>query len=71
LYRILKISVPISAAVTAFAIIHMSQFKNRYDFTLFYTDTDSIHINKQLDHKFIAKELGKMKLEHIFDIIYF
>jgi hypothetical protein len=69
--RILNISIPISAAVTAFARIHKSQFKNRDDFTLFYTDTDSIDINKPLDPKFIGKELGKMKLEHIFEKILF
>jgi DNA polymerase type B, organellar and viral len=69
--RILNISIPISAAVTAFARIHMSQFKNRDDFTLFYTDTDSIDINKPLEPKFVGKELGKMKLEHVFDRILF
>ena len=48
-----------------------SQFKNRDDFTLFYTDTDSIDINKPLEPKFVGKELGKMKLELVFDRILF
>jgi hypothetical protein len=69
--RILYISIPISAAVTSFARIHMSQIKNRDEFTLFYTDTDSIDINKPLEPKFIGKELGQMKLEHIFDKKFF
>jgi hypothetical protein len=47
----------------------MSKFKTRNDFNLYYSDTDSIDIDKDkaLDPKFIGPELGKMKLEHIFD----
>jgi DNA polymerase type B, organellar and viral len=63
----LNISVPISAAVTACARIHMSKFKTMDNFTLYYSDTDSIDINKPLDNKYIGSDLGKMKLEHIFD----
>jgi hypothetical protein len=63
----LNISIPIAAAVTAGARIHMTQFKTMDGITLFYTDTDSIDINKPLPSKFIGKELGKMKLEHIFN----
>jgi DNA polymerase type B, organellar and viral len=62
----LNISVSVSAAVTASARIHMSQFKNMKDLTLYYTDTDSIDIDQPLDPKYVDKELGKMKLEHIF-----
>jgi hypothetical protein len=65
--KTLNISVPIAAAVTASARIHMSQFKTLKGITLFYTDTDSIDINKPLPSKFIGKELGFMKLEHIFN----
>jgi len=63
----LNISVPISAAVTACARIHMSKFKTMKDITLYYSDTDSIDIDKPLDPMYIGSELGKMKLEHIFD----
>jgi len=45
----------------------MSNFKTRNDFNLYYSDTDSIDIDKPLEPKFIGPELGKMKLEHIFD----
>jgi hypothetical protein len=45
----------------------MSQFKTMKNIILYYTDTDSIDINKPLDELFIGKDLGKMKLEHIFD----
>lgn len=63
----LNISIPISTAVTAWARVFMSQFKNNPNFILYYTDTDSIDIDKPLDEEFIGKELGKMKLEHIFN----
>jgi len=60
-------SIPISMAVTAWARIHMTQFKNNADYELFYTDTDSIDINKPLPTSHVGKKLGQMKLEHIFD----
>jgi hypothetical protein len=63
----LNISVVISSAVTSSARIHMSQFKAMRDITLYYTDTDSIDIDKALPDKYVGRELGLMKLEHIFD----
>lgn len=36
------------------------------DITLYYTDTDSIDIDKPLPSKYIGKELGLIKLEHVF-----
>nr|QWO71398.1 DNA polymerase [Termitomyces sp. T32] len=63
----LNISVPIAAAVTSSARVHMSQFKTLKDIELFYTDTDSIDINRPLPSKYIGEELGLMKLEHIFN----
>lgn len=61
-----NINVGIAAAITAYARIHMSQFKNNPNFELFYSDTDSIYINKPLDKNFISENmLGKMKLEYI------
>jgi DNA polymerase type B, organellar and viral len=61
-----NVSVSIASAVTAYARVHMSQFKNNENFTLYYSDTDSIDINKLLPSKFIGSELGQMKLEHEF-----
>jgi hypothetical protein len=63
-----NISIGIASAITSYSRVHMSQFKsinNNYD--LFYSDTDSIYINKPLDKSFISNELGKMKLEYIFN----
>ena len=46
----------------------MAKFKFMKEIVLFYTDKDSIDINKSLNKKFIGKELGLMKLEHIFNV---
>jgi hypothetical protein len=61
-----NINVSIASAITAYARIHMTQFKNNPDFNLYYSDTDSIYIDKVLpDHLVNSKILGKMKLENI------
>lgn len=60
-----NISIGIAAAITAYARIHMSQFKNNPNIRLFYTDTDSIFTDSELDDSFIdSKLLGKLKLEY-------
>jgi hypothetical protein len=44
----------------------MSQFKNNPKINLYYTDTDSIYTDSELDSSFIdSKTLGKLKLEHV------
>jgi len=47
----------------------MSQFKIMTNLIVYYSDTDSIAIDldRPLNLKFIGPELGKMKLEHVFD----
>ncbi|KAG1717180.1 DNA polymerase type B, organellar and viral-domain-containing protein [Suillus lakei] len=67
----INISIPISLVTTAAARVHMSQYKNNSNYTLYYSDTDSIDINKPLSDNLIGKELGKMKLEHKFNKIIF
>jgi len=58
-------NIAIASAITGYARIHMSQFKNNPKFNLFYTDTDSVYIDKPLTEEFISNtELGKMKLEN-------
>ena len=45
----------------------MSQFKNNKKYKIFYSDTDSIYINKKLSKLFVSStELGKLKLENVF-----
>lgn len=52
----LNISVAISLAVTANARIHMSHFKTMNNITIYYTDTDSIDIDRPLPDKFVGRE---------------
>lgn len=60
-----NVNISIAAAVTAYARIHMSQFKNNKKFKLYYSDTDSIYTDKPLPLKFIGNGLGLLKLEYI------
>jgi hypothetical protein len=67
-----NVSIAIAAAITGYARIVMSQFKNNPNLKLFYTDTDSIHTNLNPDEMnelfndiVNSKELGKLKLENV------
>jgi len=64
-----NVSISIASAVTAYARIHMSQFKNNPLLpNLYYTDTDSVYFDGPLpDHYISDTELGKLKLEGIWD----
>ena len=63
-----NISISIASAITASSRVHMSQFKSiNNNYNLYYSDTDSIYIDKPLDKSFISDELGKIKLEYIFN----
>jgi hypothetical protein len=61
-----NINVGIASAITAYSRILMTQFKNNLSINLYYTDTDSIYTDSNLDESFISnKILGKLKLEHV------
>jgi DNA polymerase elongation subunit (family B) len=61
-----NVSVGIAAAITAYSRIHMSQFKNNPKINLYYTDTDSVYTDSDIDSSLISnKILGKLKLENI------
>jgi DNA polymerase type B, organellar and viral len=61
-----NINIAIASAITSYARIHMTQFKNNPDYKVFYTDTDSIYTNKPLPDNLVSnKELGKLKLEFV------
>jgi DNA polymerase elongation subunit (family B) len=61
-----NVSVATAAAITAYSRIHMSQFKNNPKINLYYTDTDSIYTDSEIDSSFIdSKVLGKLKLENV------
>lgn len=61
-----NVSIPIALAITSYARIHMSKFKNKKG-TLYYTDTDSIDIDCELESDLVGKELGLMKHEYTFE----
>lgn len=66
LYESHNINVAIASAITAYARIEMSRFKNNPNFTLHYSDTDSAYISSMLPESDMSNTiLGKMKLEHI------
>lgn len=55
----------ISSYITSEARVYMLQFYLKYQKNLLYTDTDSLVLNKPLDHKFISETiLGMFKKEH-------
>jgi len=61
-----NVSVGIAAAITAYSRIHMSQFKNNPKINLYYTDTDSIYTDSDIDKSLInSKILGMLKLENV------
>ena len=64
-----NVNIAIASAITAYARIHMSQFKNNPNLpNLYYSDTDSAYFDGPLPDSFISNtELGKMKLEGIYD----
>lgn len=67
-------SLPIAFSITAYARIHMSLLKQNAlnnDLTIYYMDTDSLAVSNELAPELISPELGKFKLEHIFnEVIY-
>ena len=61
-----NVSVSVASAITSYSRIYMSQFKNRLDYNLYYSDTDSIYIDRKLPDEYIGNNLGQFKLENIF-----
>nr|YP_009487265.1 hypothetical protein [Russula foetens]AWB36167.1 hypothetical protein [Russula foetens] len=60
-----NVSIAIAAAITAYARIHMSKFKNNPKINLYYSDTDSIYTDSEIADELISNiELGKLKLEN-------
>lgn len=64
-------AVQIASAITAYARLFMYTFKNIKGNKCFYTDTDSIFLEKKLPSHFIGKELGQFKLEFQINKAYF
>jgi hypothetical protein len=64
-----NVNIAIASAVTAHARVHMAQFKNNNTLPiLLYSDTDSLYFDNPLDPSLVSDtELGKLKLEGIYD----
>jgi DNA polymerase type B, organellar and viral len=61
-----NVSISIAAAITAWARVHMTIFKNNPKINLYYTDTDSAYTDSNIDESLICnKTLGKLKLENV------
>lgn len=65
LNKTVKSNVAISAAVTAYGRINMIKYKTLPGYQIFYTDTDSIFVDKPLPDNLVGDDLGFMKNELI------
>jgi len=61
----LDVNIAIASAIAGGARMWMTTIKNNPLFNLFYSDTDSIVIDKPLPSYMVGKELGQFKLEYI------
>jgi hypothetical protein len=61
--QMVKANIAIASAVTAYARIEMMKYKTIPGIIIYYTDTDSIFINKILPQHLIGTGLGLMKDE--------
>ena len=64
MYHGQDVNIAIASAITAGARKYMSIFKNSTIFRLFYSDTDSVVIDKILPENVVGGALGQLKLEH-------
>ena len=65
-FRTVKSHVGIAAAVTAYARIEMLELKmllSKLGIKLYYTDTDSLFVDKEIPNYLIGNELGQLKDE--------
>jgi len=60
----MNISVPIASAVTSYGRIFMIDYKNIPGNTCYYTDTDSLDLEKELPTEKVGRGLGQFKLEY-------
>lgn len=65
MYHGLDVNIAIASAITGGARMWMSVLKNSSKFNLYYSDTDSVVVDKPLPSIMVGKELGQLKLEHV------
>ncbi len=67
------VNIAISAAVNSYARIHMGQIKLdllHKGYTLYYTDTDSLVVDRPIDDALIGNDLGKLNKTTVLDSLY-
>lgn len=64
-YHGLDVNIAIASAITSHARVVMSAYKNSNLFTLYYSDTDSIVIDRPLPEGLVGAMMGQMKLEYV------
>ena len=64
-YHGVDVNIAIASAITGGARVWMSLLKNNPKFNLYYSDTDSAVIDRQLPSFMVGNALGQFKLEHI------
>ena len=64
-YHGLDVNIAIASAITSHARVVMSAYKNSGLFTLYYSDTDSIVIDRPLPEALVGVMMGQMKLEYV------
>nr|YP_010462023.1 DNA polymerase [Hericium erinaceus]UUF93977.1 DNA polymerase [Hericium erinaceus] len=62
-YRAVKSNIAIASAVTAYARMEMVKFKTDPNINIYYTDTDSLFVDKPFDSELVGDEIGLMKDE--------
>lgn len=62
-FKNVKSNVALASAVTSYARIEMMKYKTIPGYEAYYSDTDSIFLNKPLPKEMIGEELGQMKDE--------
>ena len=60
-------AVQISCAIAAYARLSINPFKNISSNSLYYSDTDSIILEKELTENIVGNELGQWKLEAVIE----
>ncbi|KAJ3220452.1 hypothetical protein HK099_004345 [Clydaea vesicula] len=55
------VNIAIAGAITAYSRMHINKFKNIPNNKCYYTDTDSVILEKELSKDLISKKLGDMK----------
>lgn len=63
-YHGVDVNIAIASSITAMARLYMSQWKNRKDINLYYSDTYSIVVDRPINEQQVGSALGQFKLEH-------